>query len=91
MENKETLNRILKEFDKFEKLKQSQEVLVMHFSCMDLCRDYITHRNNSVIFNNKIEIYFTSYLPKFNFVVMTRLECETFEKNNNMNNGTNTN
>jgi hypothetical protein len=75
------LDKILEITNDIEKLIKDKKVLVMHFSCAEICKDYITITEplEAFMFDNKIQVFFTSYLPKFHCAIMSMLEYEVFK------------
>ena len=79
------LDKILEITSDIEKLKKDKKVLVMHFSCAEICKDFITRYSHvtepleSFMFDNRIQVFFTSYLTKFHCSIMSMSEYEVFK------------
>jgi hypothetical protein len=79
------LDKILEITSDIEKLKKDKKVLVMHFSCAEICKDFITRYSHitepleAFMFDNRVQVFFTSYIPKFHCSIMSMSEYEVFK------------
>jgi len=80
MRHEDIVSKIRGTYEKFEKRKEEEVILVMSPSTMHTVRDNITryqdihNTREAFVFDNKVPVYVSFELPPNHFIVTTRRE-----------------